>query len=379
MKNIFFGAVIYEVIHDIGVLIYDLADRYLQTSFFLSGLSLPVRSYIFCAISILLGFLLISIVKKLDVFHDKKDLPVGHMVMLLVPSLLYFIVRDFQMEFLNSYAADDAGFIRNFYAILFLLALCVLTMSIMTNKLITEQQQQQELRDMELLFSRQRENYLSKISAEKAINQKYHDLKNCLLSLQADSTSNSETKEKLIEEIGQILTPLESDVNTGNEFMNVVVKEKIQICQEKAIRLTPYIDARCLGFMDGLDICVLAGNLLDNAIEAVAELPECRREIHVKIFSNHAMASFHFHNFYDSEMAFDEKGLPKTTKSAHGDHGYGLKSVKQISEKYHGSFTVWVENGEFNADVLIPIPQSCDGGLPGGYGFGSVEDVGDAF
>ena len=52
-----------------------------------------------------------------------------------------------------------------------------------------------------------------------------------------------------------------------------------------------------------------------------------------------------------------EAHLPKTTKGDKTRHGYGLKSVRYIVEKYDGSMTIRTENNWFVVRVLIPISK----------------------
>ena len=48
-----------------------------------------------------------------------------------------------------------------------------------------------------------------------------------------------------------------------------------------------------------------------------------------------------------------ENGLPPTTKEDKYLHGYGLKSVKRIVEKYDGTCSVFKEDGMFQVNILL--------------------------
>ena len=48
-------------------------------------------------------------------------------------------------------------------------------------------------------------------------------------------------------------------------------------------------------------------------------------------------------------------GLPKTTKSDSSIHGYGMKSVRMICDKYGGEFTITVKDDLFTLNMLFPI------------------------
>ena len=64
----------------------------------------------------------------------------------------------------------------------------------------------------------------------------------------------------------------------------------------------------------------------------------------------------HIENFYEGSLSFDN-GLPKTTKKDKRYHGFGMKSIRMITEKYHGYFKVKAENGLFILNILIQLPS----------------------
>ena len=50
--------------------------------------------------------------------------------------------------------------------------------------------------------------------------------------------------------------------------------------------------------------------------------------------------------------------LPVTTKADRRYHGFGVKSMKEVAEKYKGSLTVFVKDGWFELRILIPLPEN---------------------
>ncbi len=66
-----------------------------------------------------------------------------------------------------------------------------------------------------------------------------------------------------------------------------------------------------------------------------------------------AEAVVNTHNCYEGKLSFD-KMLPKTTKADTNMHGYGMKSIKHVVEKYGGEMSVKAENGVFNLNLIFP-------------------------
>ncbi len=115
-------------------------------------------------------------------------------------------------------------------------------------------------------------------------------------------------------------------------------------------------DGTLLNFMNTADVCSIFGNALDNAIENVQKQEDIeKRMIQLSVFSKEQLIMIKFENYCD-EAPILENGLPSTTKKNKNYHGYGLKSIKMISQKYGGSMTIKTENNWFVLRILIPRP-----------------------
>ena len=105
---------------------------------------------------------------------------------------------------------------------------------------------------------------------------------------------------------------------------------------------------------------VLFGNALDNAIESVEKLSAVeKRLIHVSVVKQKSFLRIRVENCYEGEIRFSS-GLPTTRKDARY-HGYGMKSIQSIVEKYNGSMTVKAQDGWFELRILLPIPKDEPG------------------
>lgn len=114
-------------------------------------------------------------------------------------------------------------------------------------------------------------------------------------------------------------------------------------------------DGQLLDYMDTADIYSLFGNLLSNAIEAVSALSEKeKRMISLTVRRRNDFVHILTENYYDKDLSF-HNGLPETTKDDSHLHGYGLKSIRYLTEKYHGNMTVTAEDGIFHVNILLPI------------------------
>ena len=106
--------------------------------------------------------------------------------------------------------------------------------------------------------------------------------------------------------------------------------------------------------MEPRDIYSLVGNILDNAIEAVQQLPdEDMRVINLSVKQEFGMVRIRAENYYMGRRNF-QNDLPLTTKEDKLWHGYGTKSILTIAEKYGGTAEFGAENGIFTVNVLLP-------------------------
>lgn len=358
-RNALYGALSFAVLEDCSKIIsHDMLFAIYWNSLFVSN-SPIVNSIIYSLLNIAVAMIAVYLIRELIFASDKRKFTVFQLLLILAPSVVYFYARDVQFVLLNYNPAAEKELMLKMYSLLLLFGFCDLLISILADNNLSTRIQQQELHHMQRLMAKQQQEFLSQKAASEAVNQKYHDLKNCLLSLQAEEegSQSSPVREQLSAEIEAIMKPIAANLETGNEYLSVILSEKIQLCQEKGIRLTPYVDGRNLGFISGLDLCVLTGNALDNCIEASSALPEELREIHVNISSAHGVASFTFQNYYDGPLRIDRQGSILTNKKDSQNHGYGLKGIRQIVEKYEGAMNIDAQNGQFVLSIVLPLPE----------------------
>ena len=184
------------------------------------------------------------------------------------------------------------------------------------------------------------------------INQKCHDLKHQISALK--KIKDLEQQKKAISSIEDSVMIYDSILETGNEILDTVLTEKSMICNSNHITMTCIADGKLLDFMDSIDLYTLFGNAMDNAIESVLKLEnEEMRFINVQIYEKVDLIFIQLENRYAGEVEMND-GLPVSQKEDNGYHGFGLKSIQQMAEKYHGFITIETENQIFLLRITIP-------------------------
>lgn len=102
------------------------------------------------------------------------------------------------------------------------------------------------------------------------------------------------------------------------------------------------------------DLCVILGNLLENAVEAQKYVEPDKRLIRVAAKGDAASLALAVDNRFDGALRRDESGEYLSRKTGEG-HGVGLMSVRTVCEKYGGVLQIETEGDLFMAGVVIGL------------------------
>lgn len=180
------------------------------------------------------------------------------------------------------------------------------------------------------------------------INVKIHDMKHQIRKLAKEEQIN----EGVIENISNYIKIYDSTLNTDNDALNVILSEKSLMCSNKGIKFSIIADAGLISFISEEDIYSLFGNLIDNSIEAVENLPEDQRIIGLQIKSQGNTVYINIKNNFEGEIELSH-GLPKSKKKNPIYHGFGLRSIQMIVDKYKGNMNFTFNNNIFNVTIIF--------------------------
>lgn len=198
---------------------------------------------------------------------------------------------------------------------------------------------------MRELMHQQHEQFRQSQESTALVNEKYHDLKGLLEGFQGQISQAQ--IDQLKEKVGEY----DTFVDTGSRVLDVVLAEKRAACTRRSIELTTFVDGGALGFLEELDLYALIGNALNNAIDAAAQLPEGERFITLTAAAQDGMVTIHVENPYTGQVVM-ENDLPKSQRDQRY-HGFGMKSMERIVEKYGGTLAVKTGGGVFYLDILL--------------------------
>lgn len=157
-----------------------------------------------------------------------------------------------------------------------------------------------------------------------------------------------------VDELNRRIAAFGNSIKTGNDILDLVIAERTLIVQKENINLSIIADGSVLSNMKQSDCYSLFMNIMDNAIDAVKELPKDQREISLAVRESMGMILIHEVNPFKGTLNFKD-GLPQTTKGDSMYHGFGTKSIKGIVDSYSGDCEISIkDNNIYVLNILLP-------------------------
>lgn len=178
-----------------------------------------------------------------------------------------------------------------------------------------------------------------------------HDYTNHILCLKAmiNSNQNNEALE-YIEKINSEISLSTQTFNTGHKIADAILNEKHRIHSDVNIKFEGCIPQ----FIDNVDLCIVLGNAVDNAIEACEKLNETDKIIDMT--ANYQQSYFILIMKNPVTKDYTIYGsFPETTKEDPLKHGFGLSNIKRIVDKYDGDMSVEADNGIFTLYLALKV------------------------
>ena len=132
-----------------------------------------------------------------------------------------------------------------------------------------------------------------------------------------------------------------------NSVLNAVFAYYFARAEAEGIRIDAELDFPNKLPVDVAELSTVFANALENAINAVRELPEDRRVIQCKGIHK-PQVMFRVSNPYQGEVSFDEQGRPLAKADG---HGIGVRSIEAYCEKHGAYCTYEVSDGLFEVYI----------------------------
>lgn len=238
--------------------------------------------------------------------------------------------------------------------------ICIILANIMTYYFFTVMNKEYENTIKAKLLEQQNDALKKSIADKDAFVKEMkavrHDIKNQLLTIMqyADEGKNNDIKEYVNVLTNNYLPNILNYINTNNAAFDAVINSKIAVCNQNNIFMEVNIKQDTNISIPPVEIAVLFGNLLDNAIDAAKDTNEKR--ITLDIQKNASYLIIFVSNSIKSSVLKDNKNL-ETSKPDKELHGIGIKSIKNIVEKHNGMIQFYEEEDEFCCHIMIDTTE----------------------
>lgn len=199
------------------------------------------------------------------------------------------------------------------------------------------------------------QNTLSKETLNNAerISTMKHDLKNLFLGLYGlMNKKNYSEVERIVKEQAEYFSVPEQILHTGDTVLDTIVNYKNLYAKNHDIHCEIVINISSSININSDDLSIILGNSMDNAIEYLMT-----HDIEDKTLYLNIKYSFDVLTIIVSNPVIENISIPDdyhivSTKSD-CSHGYGIKSMKKITEKYNGVFEIRSENNTFTTTMNL--------------------------
>ena len=181
-----------------------------------------------------------------------------------------------------------------------------------------------------------------------------HDYRNHIQNMKIQlSEKNYEKLDGYLDQLADDLDTVDTVIKTGNVMADAILNSKLSIAEKLNVRLNVKANIPEGLSISDVELCSVLGNMLDNAVESCASLPESERFMRVYIGKLKGQLYLSVQN--SAGDVRKEKGFYISTKDDPGQHGYGLFRIDRIAKKYGGYVNRQNEEGVFATEIMIPI------------------------
>lgn len=297
----------------------------------------------------LVFFLILYIREKVTINKLQKPLFAYYILAMPLSSaftiyLLFFLTYDLRSKFVFVVAL----------AVILLVVANIATLYII-DRLLEYESNKEKLQYMQKQFQVQEDHYRELEQRQYEINEFYHNMKNFLLAIEGyiDDGEYMQAKEKIRKANETLHSESHSRIKTGNTCLDALLNAKIIRMQRSEIEFEYNVRIPNVLSIDYIDLCIIIGNAMDNAIEACENISGQPRKISLTCIQTGNYISIVIKNTIDKNTPILKEQNYATTKTDRVNHGYGLRSIRHIAEKNKGNVIIEHTDDYFQLKIIL--------------------------
>lgn len=190
-------------------------------------------------------------------------------------------------------------------------------------------------------------------SSQTEIRKIRHDMRHRLeaICIQLNEKDYAAAQDDLSAMLNEV--EIQKIVDSGNPQLDAILNLKLSEARQAGIKVQAKVFVASGLHLTFSDLCVLIGNAFDNAIEACQKIQSGRKSISLQMSSvNQALFISILNTLPDSSTADSQSG-----KKDAENHGFGLKSIRYIAEKYNGTVQIQTKGQIFRLEIVLQNPS----------------------
>ena len=235
---------------------------------------------------------------------------------------------------------------------LIIVALAGALISILLTILILKNKYDKRLSDFQdSVLKKQRDEVQNIYQTMRAWRHDYHNHMQAIKALL--SMGKKDELSDYLDNLEKDLDSIDIAIRTGNVGLDAILSSKVSIARKNNIEVNCTAKVPQDLKISDVHFCAIVGNLMDNAIEACEKIPAaCPRfiRIYIGLFKSQLYISVS-----NSTKEKKRRRLGELVTSKLGEHGFGLRRIDKLAEKYDGYVNRKNEPGIFATEVMLPL------------------------
>lgn len=166
----------------------------------------------------------------------------------------------------------------------------------------------------------------------------------------------TEEMKKYLRDLDRDLSTIDQVIKTGNIMVDSILNTKISIAEKNNIKVAADAVVSDKIAISDIDLCVIIGNLLDNAIEACMTI-EDEQERFIRIYIAEKMDQFYIYVSNSFEGNLRKRGSRYFTTKGERERGYGIIRIDRIVDKNQGMINRQSEKNIFATEIILPLEK----------------------
>jgi sensor histidine kinase regulating citrate/malate metabolism len=181
-----------------------------------------------------------------------------------------------------------------------------------------------------------------------------HDYHNHIQTMKAyRAIGENEKIDGYLNSLESDLTSVDTLIKSGNVMADAILNSKLSLAKNRNISVNAKAAVPKNISISEIDLCVIIGNLLDNAIEACMRIDDKSKRF-IRVYMDLKRSDLYLSVTNSSGGGIQKQG-GKYISGKGESHGFGLMRVDKIVDKYAGYIKRNDEDGAFTSEIMLPL------------------------